>query len=103
MQSSCTHINQNITAYPRSEKKIELIKDSQNIFFRTERGVGKQVRFVPNTGEGSGRQHNPSKQNCYINKYFLLLEDWQFNHKLCPPLSPTNKLPEKVSSQFDKI
>ena len=26
------HINRNIRAYPRSEKKIELIKDSQNIF-----------------------------------------------------------------------
>ena len=26
------HINQNIRAYPRSKKKIELIKDSQNIF-----------------------------------------------------------------------
>ena len=64
---------------------------------RTERGVGKQVRFVPNTGEGSGRQYNPSKQNCYINKNFLLLEDWQFNHKLCPPLSPTNKLCLKKS------
>ena len=26
------HINQNVRAYPRSEKKNELIKDSQNIF-----------------------------------------------------------------------
>ena len=26
------YINQNIRAYPRSEKKFELIKDSQNIF-----------------------------------------------------------------------
>ena len=26
------HINQNVRAYPRREKKIELIKDSQNIF-----------------------------------------------------------------------
>ena len=26
------HINQNIRAYPRSEKKNELIKDSQHIF-----------------------------------------------------------------------
>ena len=37
------HMNQNIRAYPRSEKKIELIKDSQNIFAcwkESEQGEG---------------------------------------------------------------
>ena len=80
MQSSSTLI-ENIRAYPRSKKISQLIKDSENIFAywkiqrrkeaeeRTKeekRGVGKQVCSRYNLG--SGRQHNPSKQNCYVNK-----------------------------------
>ena len=67
------HINQNIRAYPRSEKKFELIKDSQNTFAywkeseQSEALTNKLGLFQIQLG-GSGRQHNPSEQNCYINK-----------------------------------
>ena len=31
-------------------------------------GVRKEVNFFPIAVEQSGRQHNPNKKNCYLNK-----------------------------------
>ena len=70
-------------------------------------GVDKQVWFVLSTVGGSGGGKTPGKlcngyphlsletvlkltQNCYINMNIFFLENWRFNHKLAPPLSPTN-------------
>ena len=72
MQSSCTLIKMSgLTLEVKKKKRID--QRFTKYFYileriRTKRGVGKQVKFVANTVEGSGRQHNPSKQNCYINK-----------------------------------
>ena len=80
------------------------MKDAFSVNLLTERiwsnrGICKEVRFVPNTVGGIWAEMQTQEwkfcyffpsfkltQNCYIN-IFLFLENWQFNHKLCPPLS----------------
>ena len=42
-------------------------------------------------------------QNCYINMNIFFLENWQFNHKLDHPFSCKHTVPERISSQFNKI
>ena len=67
MQSSSTLIK--ISGPIPKVKKIWIDQRFKKYFCTLERiqakqGDGKQVVFFPNTVEG----HNPSKQNCYINK-----------------------------------
>ena len=90
------HINQNIRAYPRSEK-IELIKDSQNIFAywkksEQSKALANKLGLFQIRLWGLGGSTTSANKTVIQIRTFLFLEDWQFNHKLRPPLSPTNKL-----------
>ena len=79
------------------KKKSELIKGSQNIFAywkeseQNEALANKLGLFQIQLG-GLGDSTTPANKIVIYIRTFLFLENWQFNHKLCPPLSPTNRL-----------
>ena len=86
------HINQNIRGYLRSKKKSELIKDSQNIFIywkesEQREALTNKLDLVQIQLEGLGGSTTPANKVVIYIRTFLFLKDWQFNHKLCPPLS----------------
>ena len=61
------HINQNIRAYPRSEKKIELMKDSQNIFAcwkesEQSEGLANKLGLFQIQSRGLGRSTTPANK-----------------------------------------
>ena len=93
MQSSSTLIKisgpfpevKKIITDQRFRKYFEYWKESE----QSEVLANKLGLFQIQLG-GSERKHNPSRHNCYIDKNVFFLENWQFNHKLGPPFSPTN-------------
>ena len=42
-------------------------------------------------------------ENCYLNMNIYFLEKCQFNHKLCPSLLYKHSVPERLSSQSNKM